>query len=544
MQNSTDKAIKTKPQVLIVDDDVSQLKVISDILLVEELQPICFTNAKDAIEECKKSKIDVSIIDLSLTDMEGLELLKQLKQINPDIKVIINTGFASLESAMEAVNEEAFAYITKMGNVEELLAHVHRAFHCHLTRYNEELAREVSKKTAELQRLNMELEYEIAERKKIKEELLKARKLESLGVLAGGIAHDFNNLLTAILGNISLVKLYLKDNEQAQDRMIEAENASLKARELTHQLLTFAKGGSPVKKNANIKDLIRDSTTLVLRGSSIVCEFHFDKDLYCVKIDQGQIIQVINNITINSKQSMPDGGLIKVSAKNILNGNQHDASLSKNKYVCIVIEDRGIGIPEGYLMKIFDPYYTTKEDRHGLGLATCYSIIKKHDGIVTVESEVGKGSIFRVYLPASEEVEHKDEINNEDVDYYGKGRVLIMDDEEGIREVVSAMLKKIGYSVKAVTNGNEAIINYIEAIERSEPFDIVILDLTIRGGKGGRETLKELYNFDPEVKAIVASGCSNDPVMAEYEQYGFRGRVAEPFKTSELNDVLKKVLAN
>nr|NIT14144.1 response regulator [Candidatus Dadabacteria bacterium] len=334
LQNSNDEII-VKPPVLVVDDDSTQLKVISGMLSMENLQPICFTNPKDALEFCKQQTINVAIIDLFMPEIGGLDLLKQLKQLNPQIKVIINTGFASLDSAMEAVNNEAFAYLTKMGNVEELLSHVHRAFHDHLTKYNEELAREVRQRTAELQRSNMELKYEIKERRKMQEELIKARKLESLGILAGGIAHDFNNLLTAILGNISLSKLYTEKNDEINKRLVEAENASLRASELTQQLLTFAKGGAPIKKHTdNIKDLIQDSVTLALRGSQAKCEYIFDDDLLSVEVDEGQLAQVINNITINSKQSMPEGGIVKVTVNNIKDGSKEHAGLTKQSYIC------------------------------------------------------------------------------------------------------------------------------------------------------------------------------------------------------------------
>ena len=536
--------IKIKPPVLVVDDDSNQLKVISGILSMEDLQPICFTNARDALEFCAKQSIYVAIIDLSLPDSDGLELLKQLKELNPDMKVIINTGFASLETAMEAVNNEAFAYITKMGNVEELLSHVHRAFHDHLTRYNEELAREVSSRTAELQRSNMDLKYEITERRKMQEELIKARKLESLGILAGGIAHDFNNLLTAILGNISLSKLYTDQNGEVYKRLIEAENASIRARELTEQLLTFSKGGSPIKRPTNIKDLIVDSVTLALRGSKVKSEYIFEDDLFGVEVDVGQLAQVINNITINSKQSMPEGGVIKVGVRNIIEGDKEQTGLSKKSFICISIEDEGIGIPDAYISKIFDPYFTTKQDGHGLGLATSYSIIKKHEGIISVESEAGKGTKFKIYLPAlskdvtivSEEKVEEEKVLN------GKGRILIMDDEMGIREIVSAMLSRIGYSVVSVKDGDEALREYKQDFDNSKTYDVVILDLTIPGGKGGHKTLEDLYQIDPKVKAIVSSGYSNDPVMSEYDKYGFSGCVAKPFKTSELNDVLSKIL--
>lgn len=531
----------TKPLVLVVDDDPNQLKVISDILSLEQLQPVCFKNAGDSIEECKRHPINVAIIDLSLPDMEGLQLLKKLKSINPNMKVIINTGYASLETAMEAVNNEAFAYITKMGNVEELLAHVHRAFHSHLTKYNEELAREVSRRTSELQRSNMELKYEISERKKIQEELIKARKLESLGILAGGIAHDFNNLLTAILGNISLSKLYSNADDEIYESLIEAENASLRARELTYQLLTFAKGGAPIKKIINVNDVIRDSVKFTLRDADIECLFEFQGETLLTEVDEGQLSQVINSITLNARQAMPDGGTIKISTGHVGNGNEFVETLSICSYVVITIEDHGSGIPEKYINRVFDPYFTTKEDGHGLGLATSYSIVKKHDGIITVESELEKGTKFTIYLPASDNLKTPgtEVLNNK---LTGSGRILVMDDEKGIRDVLDAILTKIGYTVDTVKDGYEAVEHYKNAIAISRPYDAVVLDLTIPGSMGGEETIKELFNIDPDVKAIVSSGYSNDPIMSDYKKYGFLGCVTKPYRLVELKEILTDII--
>ena len=241
---------------------------------------------------------------------------------------------------------------------------------------------------------------------------------------------------------------------------------------------------------------------------------------------------------------MPEGGVIKVGVRNIADGSKEQTGLSKKSFICISIEDEGIGIPDAYISKIFDPYFTTKQDGHGLGLATSYSIIKKHEGIISVESEAGKGTKFKIYLPAlskdvaivSEEKVEEEKVLN------GKGRILIMDDEMGIREIVSAMLSRIGYSVVSVKDGDEALREYKQAFDNSKTYDVVILDLTIPGGKGGHKTLEDLYQIDPKVKAIVSSGYSNDPVMSEYDKYGFSGCVAKPFKTSELNDVLSKIL--
>jgi PAS domain S-box-containing protein len=384
---------------------------------------------------------------------------------------------------------------------------------------------------------------DITEKMIIEEELQKAQKLESIGILAGGIAHDFNNILAAILGNLSLANLQINPKSKAYIHLIEAEKAVERARNLTTQLLTFSKGGAPIRETASIADLLIETVKFSLVGSNVESRFSFQDDLLSAKIDKGQISQVINNLVLNASQAMPDGGVIEVNASNIQSGSSEDTlSLEPGDFIKISIRDYGCGIPEEYLNKIFDPYYTTKETGSGLGLTTAYSIIHKHKGHISVESIVGMGTIFHVYLPATGEKltkKSKPKIN----DLKGKGRILFMDDEIGIRNTIEDVIKHLGYSVKMTSDGEEMIKLYRESYNSGEPFDAVIMDLTVPGGLGGKDAINNLKEIDPNVKAIASSGYSNDPVMAQYEKFGFKGILVKPFNIHDVGNVLKKVLS-
>lgn len=385
---------------------------------------------------------------------------------------------------------------------------------------------------------------DISDRKKLEEELIKNEKLRSLGILAGGIAHDFNNMLTAISSNVSLAKISMKPDEKAFKRLTQAENALAITSNLTQQLLTFAGGGEPIKKAASIGELMKDSADFALRGSNVKGDYYLPADLWPVQIDEGQISQVIRNIIINTVEAMPKGGTVKVRGENIFVNLEDGLPLREGKYVRITIEDDGPGIPKEHLIKIFDPYFTTKEKGSGLGLSICYSIIKKHDGHIAVKSQAGAGVTFFIHLPVAldESTSSQGEIEDEEDIYKGKGKILIMDDEEIIREVTGELLKALEYQVDYATNGTEAIDIYKGAMETGNPFDAIIMDLTIAGGMGGQETIQRLREIDPAVKAIVSSGYSNDSVMADHKKYGFKGVVAKPYKLAEMGKVLRKVL--
>lgn len=383
--------------------------------------------------------------------------------------------------------------------------------------------------------------HEITEKKMMEEEIQRAKKLESLGILAGGIAHDFNNFLTAIMGNIALAKL---DTDPAQDvyRLLEeAEKASARAKNLTLQLLTFSKGGMPVKKLASLKEVIRESAEFVLRGSKAKSEFFLAEDLWAAEVDTGQISQVIQNLVINADQAMPQGGIIEVRAENISFPNGEKNPVAPGKYISIKVRDEGVGIPEDHLPRIFDPYFTTKRKGSGLGLATAYSILKKHEGHIDVHSILGGGTVFQIFLPASEQPAPRKMKEGKNL-MNGNGRVLVMDDEEMIRRMFDKLLSRLGYEVEAAREGTEAVSLYQKAREAGRNFDAVILDLTVPGGLGGKETLDQLRDLDPEVKAIVSSGYSSDPILAQYRDYGFMGVVAKPFDISQISNTLKQIM--
>lgn len=376
---------------------------------------------------------------------------------------------------------------------------------------------------------------DITERIRLEKESLKAQKLESLSVLAGGIAHDFNNLLTGIIGNLSLVELQVDRGSPIHNRLLEVEKSALQASGLTQQLLTFAKGGEPVKTVLSIGDLINETACFALRGSNVKCGCcTMPEDLWVIDADEGQISQVINNLTLNAGQAMPEGGVLKMCAENRIITGKDKLPLKDGRYVMMSFEDQGIGIPKELLAKIFDPYFTTKQKGSGLGLASSYSIIKKHGGHLGVTSEVGVGTTFEVYLPASERgvvVETKKEA---ETPVSAGGRVLVMDDEEIIRNVATAILTSMSYEVKTAEEGAEAIRLYKDARDRGEPFDAVIMDLTIAGGLGGKEAVKSILEYDPEAKVIVSSGYSNNPVMSNFKEHGFSGVLIKPYKASEL----------
>ena len=380
----------------------------------------------------------------------------------------------------------------------------------------------------------------ITDKLRAEQEMLKVKKLESIGVLAGGIAHDFNNILTVILGNIDLVLFDSAIKGKTRKMLEDSERATHRAKNLTSQLLTFAKGGEPVKEIASLEEVIRESAEFILHGNSVAGRYSVPKDLWAVDIDRGQISQVIQNIVLNGSQAAPGDGLIRISCENIADMQKEGfLHADSEKYVKVTIADKGIGIPPKTIERIFDPYFSTKHQGSGLGLAITHSIVKKHGGYLSVDSKAGVGTSFYVYLPASDAKRAGEKGDGAARVKTGKARILIMDDDAMLLEVIKNMLTRLGQKVTLTKDGEGAVETYRQA---AEPFDLVILDLTVPGGMGGREAAERILDFDPDAKLVVASGYSTDPVMAHYREYGFSGAIEKPFKIEELVELMHKVL--
>ena len=381
----------------------------------------------------------------------------------------------------------------------------------------------------------------ITDRYLLEEQILRTQKLEAVGLLAGGIAHDFNNLLQGVFGNISMAKMFSDKKGKAYAMLEGAEAALYQTTSLTKQLLTFSKGGEPVRKVVALTTIIDDAVKFALSGSNVNYHSFIEEDLWPIEADEGQINQVMHNIVLNAIEATPYGGEIRLEVRNVSIEAKSGLPLAAGKYVLIVIKDSGLGIPDKHLSKIFDPYFSTKQKGSGLGLATSYSIIKRHGGVITVDSQLGKGSTFSVYLPASDQqfspgkAAHKDLLS-------GRGRILVMDDQTAVRTVAGYMLGSLGYEAEFAENGEHAVALYSAAREMGRPFDAVILDLTVRGGMGGKDTIRTLAEMDPAVRAAVSSGYSDDGTLSNYRAFGFQAVLSKPYQIEELSRVLHELL--
>ncbi len=383
---------------------------------------------------------------------------------------------------------------------------------------------------------------DVTEKQRLEQEALKVRKLESVGVLAGGIAHDFNNILAAILGNINLALDYTDPNESTYSLLSEAEKASLRAKDLTQQLLTFSKGGEPVIKTTSIIDIITDSSSFVLRGSNVRCDTIFAPDLWPVDIDPGQISQVIQNIIINAAHAMPQGGVIDIHCENLSPRRDNRIPLVGDRYIVVTIKDQGIGIPEKIIDRIFDPYFSTKQTGNGLGLAICHSIISRHGGHIMVESEPGQGTTFTIHLAASNKTLSASFNQEITPAKQGQGKIMIMDDDEMVRNMAQAMLGRLGYEVELASDGKEAIRIYTKNLAVGTQANLIIMDLTIPGGIGGKNAVQEILRLHPEAKVIVSSGYSNDHIMANFKDYGFCAAIVKPYQLQELASTVRQFM--
>ena len=385
---------------------------------------------------------------------------------------------------------------------------------------------------------------DITKIKELEEELQKLRKLESVGLLAGGIAHDFNNLLQGVFGYISMARISIDDKEKALSVLEKAEKAINITVSLTGQLLTFSKGGKLVKKRIALPSVIENSVNIAMSGSRSDSRITVDKGLWQVEADQGQIGQVIQNIVINAREAMPEGGTVELSAGNVaLPVGDNPLLPEGGKFVRIAIKDSGTGISDLHLSRIFEPYFTTKPKGSGLGLATSFSIVRNHGGMIDMKSEVGRGSTFSIYLPARDAGEELPEETRAVAAAPGrKGRILVMDDEEPVRDVAMGLLDALGHEVECAENGRVAIEKFRQARRSGKPFDVVILDLTIKGGMGGEETIGKLREIDPDVTAIVSTGYSDNPVVSDYRSYGFTTYLNKPYTIRSLKDCLDSLL--
>jgi PAS domain S-box-containing protein len=382
---------------------------------------------------------------------------------------------------------------------------------------------------------------DVTDRRREESSALRAQKLESLGMLAGGIAHDFNNLLTGILGNISLARMAGDDPAEVARRLEDAEKAAFRARALTHQLLTFSRGGEPVKRLVDIRGVIRDTSEFVLSGGRCRCDYRIHRDLWRVEADEGLLAQVVTNLVMNASQAMPEGGRLTVAASN-LDLASGTPPVPAGRYVHITVADEGPGIASENIERIFDPYFSTRPEGLGLGLAACYSIVSRHGGHILAESEPGDGAVFHIYLPAAASQAENEDEDGATAELAGCGRVLVVDDDEMILSVSSGILSTLGYRSETATSCSEAVEKFAAATKAGSPFCAVILDLTMPDGPCGVETLGLLREIDPGVPAIVSSGYSNNAVLGNPGKFGFDGVVSKPYRVEDLGKVLDRVL--
>jgi signal transduction histidine kinase len=509
-------------RILIVEDNESDYVFARDIIKrsMADCEAVWAERLETATAAFGAGRFDVILLDMGLPDSQGWSTLEAVHRQAGETPIIVLTGLEDEDTGMQAVEHGAQDYLTKMNMVESprlLLRAIRYAMQRH------------------------QLQDALVE-SRLKEARFRLEKLESLGVLAGGIAHDFNNLLTGVIGNIALAKNSLPAGHEARHLMEEAERASVRATSLTRQLLAFAKGGNPVKSLTAVCDLVQECVTFALRGSNVKAEMTLPSNLWTAELDRGQVAQVIHNIVINAVQAMPQGGTLKVACENVTVTSDGPGLLSRGKYVSFAIRDEGTGIPKEHLSRLFDPYFTTKQKGSGLGLAIVHTVVQKHGGSVEVESVLGQGSMFRVYLPASQRVVPAQPVVPPAA--LAHARVLIMDDDDSVRMLLADCLRRQGVSVVATPNGTEAVAVYGTSITEGKPFDAVILDLTVPGGDGGLWTLAELSKLNPGVRAIVSSGYSTDPVLSDFRRYGFKAVLPKPYRPHELNAVLADTLAD
>lgn len=508
-------------RMLIVDDEALNREVLMRRLQREQCHPVGARSGAEALDLLRREKFDVILLDIQMPVMNGIEVLQALKE-DPELRhlpVIMLSALTDVDRVARCIELGAEDYLPKPINAVLLRARLGACLEKKRLRDREQAQAE---------------------------ELLRASKLQSIGALAGGLAHDFNNMLTAVLGNLSLVRYRGGMPADAMANLVEAERGATRAQELTRYLLTFAEGGAPIKECVPLAPLLRDTTGFVLRGSNVQCDVQLAPALWDLNADPNQLAQVISNVVLNAIEATPGSGGIRVSADNVTKSPH----LPDGIYVEIRVQDFGVGIAPDCLSRIFDPFFTTKKQSRGLGLAAAYSIVQRHGGHIGVQSVPGRGTTVTITLPASRAAAPAEHASSPvtpkaplEETRERKIRVLVMDDEEPIRNLITTALTMFGHDVVCTPDGEAFLAAHAVASAEGRPFDLAVLDLTIPGGMGGKDAIRNLRERDRNIHAIVSSGYSTDPVMAQCTAYGFNAVLPKPYQIRDLIRVVQELSA-